>query len=123
MGSPMIITERLELIPASIELTQAALEGKSALQKAVAAQVPESWPPEYLDTAALQFTLERLEEGAEQSDWWLYFVVRTDPKPGRVLIGGVGYKGPPSTHGEVEVGYGIVREHQRMGYASEAVRG
>ena len=35
------------------------------------------------------------------------------------LIGTVGYKGPPAD-GTVEVGYGIVREHQRRGYATEA---
>jgi [ribosomal protein S5]-alanine N-acetyltransferase len=41
---------------------------------------------------------------------------------GRVLIGTAGYKGPPAD-GTVEVGYGIVTDHRRRGYASEAVRG
>jgi RimJ/RimL family protein N-acetyltransferase len=39
------------------------------------------------------------------------------------LIGSAGYKGPPGKDGTVEVGYGIVSDHQRRGYASEAVRG
>ena len=42
---------------------------------------------------------------------------------GRTLIGSAGYKGPPSPDGTVEVGYGIMRDHQRQGYASETVRG
>ena len=37
-------------------------------------------------------------------------------------VGTVGYKGPPSADGTVEVGYGILPEYQRRGYASEAVR-
>ena len=37
------------------------------------------------------------------------------------LIGTAGYKGPPAD-GTVEVGYGIVADHQRRGYATEATR-
>ena len=39
----------------------------------------------------------------------------------RTLVGVVGYKGMPKD-GTVEVGYGIVAEHQRRGYATEATR-
>lgn len=39
------------------------------------------------------------------------------------MIGTAGYKGPPDPEGTVEVGYGIVRDRQRRGYASETVRG
>jgi RimJ/RimL family protein N-acetyltransferase len=44
-------------------------------------------------------------------------------KPKRVLIGTGGFKGAPDASGEVELGYGIVPEYQRRGYATEAVRG
>ena len=54
--------------------------------------------------------------------WWLHFVVLPRGVAGRTLIGSAGYKGPPSADGTVEVGDGIVRVHQRQGYASEAVR-
>lgn len=42
---------------------------------------------------------------------------------GPLLIGSAGYKGPPTADGVVELGYGIVRDQQRRGFASEAVRG
>ena len=77
----------------------------------------------YLDTAALEFTLARLEENPDQAGWWLHFVVLRGAGTARTLIGTCGYTGPPSTDGTVEVGYSIVEEHQRHGYASEAVRG
>lgn len=119
----MIVTERLELVPATLELTRAALDGEHALGASLRAAVPPTWPPEYLDQPALEFTLSRLAEGPEQAGWWLHFVVLQGGEAGRTLIGSAGYKGPPSADGTVEVGYGIVRDYQRRGYASEVVRG
>jgi RimJ/RimL family protein N-acetyltransferase len=119
----MIATERLELMPATPELTQAALSGSATLAAALGAAVPESWPPEFLDPPALEFTLDRLKEGPEQAGWWLHFVVLPRSELGRLLIGSAGYKGPPDGSGQVEIGYGIVRDRQRRGYASEAARG
>jgi RimJ/RimL family protein N-acetyltransferase len=119
----MIATERLELVPATPESTRAALEGKPALAAMLGVFVPPTWPPEFLDPPSLEFTVRRLTEGPEQAGWWLHFVVLAHGAAGRTLIGSAGYKGPPSPDGTVEVGYGIVPDHHRQGYASEAVRG
>jgi ribosomal-protein-alanine N-acetyltransferase len=119
----VIVTERLELLPATSALTSAALRGRAALSASLGAAVPSTWPPEYLDPPALQFTLDRLAEGRGQAGWWLHFVLLLGEGGARTLIGSAGYKGPPSPEGCVEVGYGIVRSHRRQGYASEAVRG
>lgn len=119
----LIRTERLELIPGTVDLVRAALEGAGALGSALRASVPPTWPPEYLDAAAFQFTLERLQEGPEQAGWWLYFVILPLAGGSRTLIGSGGYKGPPSEDGTVELGYGIVSDHRRRGYATEATRG
>jgi RimJ/RimL family protein N-acetyltransferase len=77
----------------------------------------------YLDAASLTYTLDRLVEGPDQAGWWLHFVVLKEPAGGRTLIGSGGYKGPPSADGTVEIGYGIVSDHRRRGYASETTRG
>jgi RimJ/RimL family protein N-acetyltransferase len=119
----LILTERLELVPATIELTHAAMDSDRALQAALRAFVPATWPPEFLDPPSLRFTLDRLAEGPEQTGWWLYFVVLACGAASRTLIGSAGYKGPPSVDGTVEVGYGIVSDYQRQGYGSEVVRG
>ena len=119
----MIVTDRLELVPATAELTQAALDGPRALAAALGVTVPATWPPELVDPPALEFTLKRLREGPEQAGWWLHFVVLAREDTGRLLIGIAGYKGPPSPDGMVEIGYGIVGDHQRRGYAFEATRG
>jgi RimJ/RimL family protein N-acetyltransferase len=119
----VILTERLEIVPATPELTRAALGGPRALAAGLGAAVPATWPPEYLDAASLGFTLDRLADGSGQAGWWLHFIVLKGVPGGRTLVGSGGYKGPPSADGTVEVGYGIVSDHRRRGYASEAVRG
>jgi [ribosomal protein S5]-alanine N-acetyltransferase len=118
----MIRSERLELVPATDDLLAAALEGAAPLAAGLSAIVPPSWPPEFLDPPALEFTRHRLAEAPDDGGWWMYFIVLTAVGGERVLVGTAGYKGPP-VDGTVEVGYGIVTDHQRRGYASEAVRG
>jgi ribosomal-protein-alanine N-acetyltransferase len=118
----MIRTERLQLTPATSDLLSAALEGSAVLADALKAHVPPTWPPEFLDSPALEFTRDRLTEAPHDGEWWMYFIVLPTAAEGRVLIGTAGYKGPPAD-GTVEVGYGIVTDHRRRGYASEAVRG
>ncbi len=118
----MIATRRLALVPATVELTRAALAGAEVLEASLGAAVPPTWPPEYLDAAALEFTLARLTADPAQAGWRLYFVVLHAGVSGRILVGTAGYKGPPSD-GTLEIGYAIVGDHQRRGYAVEAVRG
>ena len=62
----MIVTKRLCIIPANLDTTAAALEGAEALGAILNVEVSPSWPPEYLDSAALRFTQDRLGEGPEQ---------------------------------------------------------
>jgi RimJ/RimL family protein N-acetyltransferase len=119
----VIVTERLELVPATPALVRAALAGPGDLGAGLRASVPPTWPPEYLDPQSLEYTLDRLAEGPANVGWWLYFVVLKGEAGPRTLIGSGGYKGPPSTDGTVEVGYGIVSDHRRHGYASEVTRG
>jgi RimJ/RimL family protein N-acetyltransferase len=118
-----IVTERLELIPGTPATMRASLEGDAALASALGVVVPGTWPPEFLDPPALEWTLARLEEAPNGGDWWLHFIVLRDTPEGRTLIGTAGYKGPPDPEGTVEVGYGIVRDRHRRGYATETVRG
>jgi ribosomal-protein-alanine N-acetyltransferase len=121
----MISTVRLELVPATTTILEAALAADGALATALAATLPGTWPPGYYDRSVLEYTLARLREGPEQAGWWMYFLLERAQSPGapRTLLGTGGFKGPPSADGTVEVGYAIVSEYQRRGYATEAVRG
>jgi len=114
-----IQTQRLELVAATAASVQAALQGSAALAAALRARVPATWPPEFLDASALEFTRAKLADPA-QAGWWMYYALRRDGE--RVLIGGGGYAGPPAG-GALTIGYGVVADFRHRGYASELARG
>lgn len=120
MSTRTLSTTRLRLVPATPAHMAAAMESRDALAQALGVSVAETWPPQFVDDDALRYTAARLTEMPEQSGWWFYFIILTDPEKGDTLIGTAGYKGPPNADGLVEVGYGIVSEHHRRGFASEA---
>jgi ribosomal-protein-alanine N-acetyltransferase len=116
-------TPRLVLIQGTREVLEAELASRDALGSALGVDVPASWPPELYDADAVRWTIRWLGEHAEQADWSLYYVATVDGgadgRPG--LVGVVGYKGGPDAEGIVEIGYGVVPEQRRRGFASEAV--
>jgi transcription antitermination protein NusB len=112
-------TERLALVAATEETLTAALAGPGELGSALGVTVPATWPPEFLDEAALEFTRGKLAAGDAEEGWWMYFVLLREDA---VLVGSAGFKGPPRD-GTVEIGYGIVTDYRRRGYAAETVRG
>ena len=121
---PIIRTERLLLTPATEEQLMAELLSPAALSRALSVEVTGEWPPEFYDADAVRYTLEHMRANPGHADWGFYYVVlpASTNQPATV-IGAAGFKGPPDTKGEVELGYGIVPAQQRRGYATEAVRG
>lgn len=116
-----IHTDRLALIPAGPRLLEAELRGREALQHELAASVPASWPPHLYDDNAIRWTLRQHASVPDFANWGMFYIVLLDGQGGTV-IGTVGYKGPPDDDGVVEVGYGLLDEYQRKGYATEATR-
>jgi len=104
---------------------EAQLESREALAAALRAEVPESWPPEHLDADAVRWCIAWLERNADQAEWGFYYFVEPPETTGvgARLAGAGGYKGPPDAAGAVELGYAVVEDRRRRGYASEAVRG
>jgi RimJ/RimL family protein N-acetyltransferase len=118
--TPSIATRRLDLVPGTIASNEAALAGPEALSSELGVQVPATWPPDYLDDAAFEYVLARLRSNPADGPWWNWFVILRGPQ--RTLVGCAGYKGAPSDDGVVEIGYGIVSDQRRRGFATEASR-
>jgi RimJ/RimL family protein N-acetyltransferase len=120
----MITTPRLELMPATRDLIQAELRSPEQLGRLLTAEVPESWPPELYDKPAAEYTIVRLGEGPEQAGWWLHYIVLKSTQSGRrTLIGTSGFKGPPTAAGIAEIGYSVLADFRRQGYATETAQG
>ncbi len=117
-----LATQRLLLVEADPANLRAALTDSTALATALAAIVPPSWPPEHIDADSLGWTLRMRESLPDSAGWWMYFILRVDGEGEPRLIGTVGYKGPPTEDRAVEIGYSIVADEQRRGYASEAAK-
>jgi ribosomal-protein-alanine N-acetyltransferase len=123
LANHRVITPRLQLTPATIASLEAELRHDyAALADLLLATVPPAWPPDYYDDDAGRYSLTKLRESPEHADWWTWYILRrqADHKPD--LVGVAGFKGPPRM-GLVEIGYGVVKDFQRQGYATEAAAG
>jgi RimJ/RimL family protein N-acetyltransferase len=118
-----MITGRLELVPATVELCRAESRGRAAVGEALGVRVPASWPPPVFEPDDVARIQQRLERSPGERTWTLHYVTRRagHDDDDRELLGIAGYMGPPSLEGAVEIGYAIAEEHQRRGYATEAV--
>jgi len=114
----MIKSQRLQLVAATPELIRKDIQGHAALSEALDAIVPESWPPDLYGSRAMQFALTQLDEISERGWWFWYLLTAGNPSE---LVGICGFKGRPDASGSVEIGYSILADHQRRGYATEAV--
>jgi RimJ/RimL family protein N-acetyltransferase len=119
-----MITERLELIPATADLCEAEAQGPEVIGRTLRVRVPSSWPPPVFEPDDVERLRRQLERDPASHSWTLYYLVRraTALAEPRELLGIAGYIGPPSAEGVVEIGYAIAAEYQRKGYATEAVR-
>jgi len=119
----VIATNRLTLVPATIELAHAEVNNRCEFTRILGASVPKNWPPETL-TDALPLLLKWIEAAPEKVGWfsWYALAQADGQTPSQILIGGCGFLGPPY-NGAVRIGYSVLPEFQRQGFATEMVRG
>jgi ribosomal-protein-alanine N-acetyltransferase len=88
-----------------------------------------SLPTAPLDTPAERFLTHRLEQMRREPEvqrWLARAIALRDE--GHRLVGNAGFHGEPGVNAAgvpraLEIGYGILPEHRRRGYATEAVQG
>ena len=118
-----LTTKRLILVAGTVDLARAELNGRSSFAAHLGAEVPDEWPPPLSGEEAIRGFIRILESGPAARNWaaWYFLMQRAGQPP--LAIGMGGFKGPPSPHGLVEIGYSIVPTRQRQGFAPEAVDG
>ena len=117
-----ITTDRLLLIPATLEIVEAELKGRAALSSAIGADVPDDWPPPLNDEQTFRFILDLLRSVPGDVGWWYWHVLRTGREAASptAIIGLCGFKGRPTDEGVAEIGYSIMPAFHRQGFATEA---
>jgi RimJ/RimL family protein N-acetyltransferase len=111
-----LTTARLRLVPMPISCAVAKPEDRSAIAGAVGAQVPEWWPVEHYDQEMLDHLRALLEKNPEEEYVTRYIVLQET----NTVIGMIG-SGPPDDDGAVVIGYSVLPQSQRRGFASESL--
>lgn len=111
-------SERLDLVPMSLELMEALLRGDlQTAQQMVGYRLPADWPQ--VMESVLRFRIPLAREHPEATPLLLLaMVLRTDPE---IVVGRLGFHGPVDEAGMLEIGYEVSPAHRRQGYAREAV--
>jgi len=106
-------TSRLELQPLPAAAAHALPGDREAAAFALGAQLAPDWPHRELHDVL------PLQAGAQPDDepFGIWVMIERETK---TVVGDIGFLGPPRDDGTVEIGYSVVADRRRRGYATEA---
>ena len=114
-------TERLIMVPMTVAIVEAMLEGRRAdAEAALDARLPDEWPGRALVERAFCADLRAIRENPDFRLWGDRVAITRHGA--RRVVASVVFHGGPDADGAVEVGYGVERDAQCKGYATEATR-
>jgi len=116
MQSPSIYTARLELRAGNREIYNIPYDDAASLARALGVTIPDNWPVENYDADPLVFSLKALDENPDAEPWLLRYYIERESN---TLVGFGGGCGLPVA-GAWTIGYSVLPQFRRRGYASEA---
>lgn len=116
--SKKISTDRLILIPFTLNMAAAILEGNLDVIEAMGLKTDNRWPDDET-IAVLPKIIKNLELVDEPTGFESWLIIRKD---NMTVIGDAGFKGLPNDRGEVDIGYAVIREERKKGYGFEAAK-
>lgn len=119
MKSKKITTERLYLLPFTIQIAKEVMIGQFTALSKLGISLGKGWPDEEL-MECLPRIIKNLELVEEPSGFESWMIIDKERK---ILIGDAGFKGRPATEGIVDLGYAIIAAERQKGYAAEAAEG
>jgi ribosomal-protein-alanine N-acetyltransferase len=120
----VISSRRLDLVTMWPELMRALLAADwDTAGRLLGAGIPAEWHGAYWQWLGQR--PDQAEADPSVIPWLpkvLLLRADRDSTAGRVVIGEAGFHGPPDGEDRVEIGYMVVTQHRRQGYAEEAAR-
>ncbi len=112
-----IITDRLVIIPMTYSMVGSVIRGHYSVMEKLGIHLNGKWPlQDTLDI--LYFINDNMDKNDQISGFDVWMIVKKDDM---TIIGDAGFKGEPDEKGEIEIGFGLVEDERRKGYAYEAV--
>ncbi|WP_186577121.1 GNAT family N-acetyltransferase [Aquibacillus kalidii] len=111
---PYIKTNRLTIITFTVQMIEAALNGREELEKIVDYNVADEYPLDVYKQF-FPYKIDRFSNFPEENEWEGIIIHNED----NCIIGDMGFKGGPDEKGEMDIGYSIVPSYQGKGYATE----
>jgi RimJ/RimL family protein N-acetyltransferase len=113
----------VQLVPLPVGVARLMLSGRLRPAQAEGLHASESrWHPQYpmldsIDAIAMVFAAHRAMVGAVQESpaWWIHQIVVDG-----LVVGDIGFHGPPSPERAVEIGYSVVPAWRGHGVATRA---
>jgi len=113
VGDCHLTTDRLELRPLSAKAAAALQDDRGQASHLLGVTLSADWPlRDLLDVLPVQAATP---PNGERFGVWVIIERRST-----TVVGDIGFFGPPDSAGSLEVGYSIVPDRRRLGYASEA---
>jgi ribosomal-protein-alanine N-acetyltransferase len=118
---PTIITSRLELASMSPSFLEALLSGRQFIAEGIGRlALPRGWPDEH-DERWLRVRLQEMRDDPLLQPWLARAMVLKRDRL-RPMVGHIGFHGAPKD-GSLELGYTVIQQYRRQGYAFEAALG
>lgn len=115
MSTPRVRTQRLTLQPLDPEAASALPDERGRAAQIIGAELSPDWPARDL----LDVLPRQVAAAPEHARYGIWVIVENATD---VVIGDIGFFGPPGPDRTLEVGYSITPDRRRRGYATEAGR-
>lgn len=117
-GYSPLRTQRMLLVPLTLDQMQLQLDDYAALQHSLGAKVTGAGLERRLRSTVARSIIYMRQE-ADDAVWNTYWAAVLEEEG--IFVGGIGFKGPANAEGEVELGYGFDAPYHKRGLATEAV--